>query len=463
MAPRLKLSTRYGINTAILIALAIGIVGIIQVLSYRHHWRKDFTENKRHSLSEQTLNVLGELDGKIKVTVFVSKGSPAYEEAQALFDLYKYESGQLEVERVDPVLNPRLANKYQVDSYGSPIVVFFENDTWREPTTELNEEAATNALIKVTRGEKKVVYFLTGHGEPSLEDADATGLTIVKKLLKDKNYESRELWLMRQEKVPDDCAVLVVCGPQKDIAEPELDSIKRFAEEGGRLFFLIDPNTAPSLTPFLEKYGIVLGDDVVVDRMSRLFGGDSLTPVLMTYSSQHPITRTFNIASFFAVARSVNTVETPGVRTTWLAKTGEGSWAESDIEALKEGIASFDPEKDTLGPITLAAVAEMDIPAAEAKEDGEAKQAAIVVFGDSEFTTNSRVNLSGNSNMFMNTINWLGEDEALIAIPPRETKSTPVMLTASQARMLFLLSVIVLPGIVFIGGIYAFVRRSRHP
>ena len=462
MAPRLKLSTRYGINTAILIALAIGIVGIIQVLSYRHHWRKDFTENKRHSLSEQTRNVLEELDGKIKVTAFASKGSPAYEETKALFDLYKYESDQLEVDLVDPDLNPNMANQYEVRSYGIP-VVFFESDAGREATTDLNEEAATNALIKVTRGEKKVVYFLTGHGEPSLEDADATGLTIIKKLLEDKNYEPRELLLMREEKVPDDCAVLVVCGPQKDIAEPELDSIRQFADEGGRIFFLIDPNTAPSLTPFLEGYGIALGDNVVVDRMSRLFGGDSLTPVLTTYSPQHPITRTFNVASFFAVARSVDTIEAPGIRTIWLAKTGEGSWAESDIEALKQGAASFDPEKDTPGPISLAAVAEMDIPAEEGEEEAEPKQAAIVVFGDSDFTTNTRVNLSGNSDMFMNTLNWLGQEEALIAIPPKETKSTPVILTASEARMLFLLSVIVLPGIVFSCGIYAFVRRSKHP
>ncbi len=462
MAQRLKLSTRYGMNTAILIVLAIGIFGIIQVLSYRHHWRKDFTENKRHSLSEQTRNVLGELDGKIKVTVFASKGSPAYEEAQALFDLYKYESDQLEVDLVDPMLNPNMAIEYDVRNYGIP-VVFFEGDIGREATTDLNEEAATNALIKVTRGEKKVVCFLTGHGEPSLDNTGEDGLSVVKKLLQDKSYEPRELLLMREEKAPDDCAVLVVCGPKKDLFEPELEAIKQYIEGGGKSAFLLDPNTAPSLTPFLEKFGIVLGDDVVVDRTSRLFGGDSLSPILTNYSAQHPITRTLNIASIFAVARSIETVEVPGIRTTWLAKTGEGSWAESDIEALKQGTASFDPEADTPGPITLVAVAEMDIPAAGEEDGSEAKQAAIVVFGDSEFTTNSRVNLSGNSVMFMNTLNWLGQEEALIAIPPKEAKTTPVVLTASEARMLFLLPVIILPGIVFIGGIYAFVRRSKHP
>ena len=104
----------------------------------------------------------------------------------------------------------------------------------------------------------------------------------------------------------------------------------------------------------------------------------------------------------------------------------------------------------------------MDITAEESEEEAGPKQAAIVVFGDSGITTNTRVNLSGNSDMFMNTLNWLGQEEALIAIPPKETKSTPVILTASEARMLFLLSVIVLPGIVFSGGIYAFVRRSKH-
>jgi ABC-type uncharacterized transport system involved in gliding motility auxiliary subunit len=460
MSTRLRLSTRYGMNTAVLIALVVGVVAIIEALSYGHNWRRDFTANKRHSLSDETRNVLSDLNERIKITVFIWKGNPAYEGAKDLFDLYKYESPMLEVNLIDPDLNPGLANEYEIRRYGLP-VAFVEGESGRETITRVDEEQVTNALIKVTRGEKKAVYFLTGHGEQSLDNSERSGLSFARTLLEDKNYDPQPLVLMRAEEVPEDCSVLVVPGPQKNLTEPELDAIGRYIEDGGRILFLIDPETASSLQPLLEEYGIVLGEDIVVDRLSRLFGGDYLTPVLTTYSG-HPITKDFNVASFFTIARSVSTRDAPRVRTTWLARTGEGSWAESDIDALREGTASFDPDKDKPGPISLAAVSEIE-PSEEREESAESAQAAIVVFGDSDFVTNAKINLSGNSDMFLNTVNWLGKEETLIAIRPKETKFSPVILTPADARLLFLLPVIVVPGIVLLGGVYAFVSRSRHP
>lgn len=458
MRARFRLSTRYGINTAILVALALGVAVLVEAFSYRHDWRKDFTETGRHSLSEQTVSVLRDLDEPIQVSVFVRKASPTYEEVKELFDLYEYRTDNFHLEIIDPDLNPARAREVDIMRYGS-VVAFFEGETGRETITDLTEEQITNALIKVTRGEKKKVYFLGGHGERLLDDREDGGLTVVKQLLTDKNYEPQPLMLMREESVPEDCAILVVAGPQTDLAGPEIESIERYIDQGGRALFLIDPETASSLKPLLEKYGIVLGDDYVVDRLSRLFGGDYLMPVPTTYSN-HPITRNFNIMAFFPVARSVSTGEATGVRASWLAKTGEGSWAETDLEALEKNRASFDPQRDIPGPVTLGVASEM---VSSDAAEGESGGGAIVVYGDSDFVTNSRINLSGNSYLFMNTINWLAREETLIAIPPKETKFSPVVLTAAEGRLLFLLPVVVLPGVVFLAAGFVFIRRSRHP
>lgn len=468
MAPRLKISTRYGINTAILIALAILIVGVVGALSYRHNWRKDFTENKRHSLSEQTVNVLRELGAEIKVTAFARKGGPDYEVMKALFDLYEYESKMIDVELIDPDLNPGRAREYEIGRYRPP-VAFFESGSGRETITTIDEEQATNALIKVSRGAKKAVYFLTGHGERRLEGDGDNDASAAAGLLRDKHYDPRELLLMRAEGVPEDCAILVVCGPQKDVTEPELDAMKKYIEAGGRALFLIDPEAAPSLKPFLEAYGITLGNDIIIDRLSRLFGGDYLMPIPTEYSS-HPITNNFNISSFFPVVRSVSPGEAPGAQTSWLLRTGDRSWAETDFEALRRGEATLGPD-DTPGPISLAAVSEIGFsepvpgqsPDQTPEQDVEESKAAVVVFGDSDFVSNARINLSGNADLFMNVMHWLGKEEKLIAIPPRKKDSAPLVLTAADARMLFVLSVIVLPAVVFAAGIFTFVRRSRHP
>ncbi|RJP22467.1 MAG: hypothetical protein C4520_08165 [Candidatus Abyssobacteria bacterium SURF_5] len=461
MSPRLRLSTRYGINTALAILMALGIVILIEAFSYRHNWRKDFTANKRHSLSEQTLNVLKELKDPVAVTVFVGKGSASYEEARELFDLYSRHAKALQVTIIDPDLTPDLAREAEIRRYGIP-VAFFETGTGRETVTDLDEEQVTNALIKVTRAEKKKVCFLEGHGEHPLDSTDAGGLSVSKKMLEDKNYQPETLLLMRAERVPDDCAILAVAGPQTDLAEAELQAIEQYLAAGGRVLFLVDPQMAPSLTPFLEKYGILLGNDIVVDRLSRLFGGDYLMPVLTTYSPSHPITSSFRIASFFSVARSVSVDDAAATQPSWLAKTGDGSWAETDMAALEKGTASFDSGKDVAGPISLAAAAEIAVSTDSEGETTEAKRGAVVVFGDSDFVTNAKIHLSGGADLFMNTMNWLGREEALIAIPPKERNFQPVMLTATDAKLLFVLPVIVLPGLVLIGGILAFVRRSRH-
>lgn len=461
MSMRLRSSTRYGINTALVIVIFLGIISLIGTLSYRHNWRKDFTANKRHSLSEQTRNVLKELSAPIRVTAFVWKGSSAYDEVKELLDLYKYESDMFNVALVDPDLDPRLANEYEIGKYQVP-VVFFEEEKGRETISDLTEEQATNALIKITRGKKKIVCFTTGHGERLLDSTDDSGLSIAQKLLENKNYDSRPLLLMREEKVPSDCDILVVCGPQENLTGPELQAMEDFLRKGGRVLVLIDPEESPTLKPFLKKYGIVLGEDIVIDRLSRLFGGDYLMPIPTSYST-HPITKNFNVTPFFPLARSISTTETPEASTTWLIQTGEGSWAETDMEALKEGKATFDPERDTEGPVSLAAISEMRSAESNETEPKESSNGAIVVFGDSDFVVNSRINLSGNSEMFMNTTNWLAREENLIAIPPKEKSFSPVVLTASEARALFVLPVIMLPGMVLVVAVYVFVRRSRHP
>ncbi len=461
MNSRLRLSTRYGINTAIAIALVMLIVGLVEAFSYRHNWRKDFTANKRHSLSEQTLNVLKDMKERLKVTAFALKSDPSYEEMKQLLDIYQYDSKMLDVNIVDPDLSPSLANQYDIRRHGVP-VAFLEGQKGRETVTTFDEEHLTNALIKITRGKKKIVYFLTGHGEKSLDDPEENGISALKRMLEEKNYEPTILMLIRAERVPDDCAVLIVAGPQKDMLPPEMDSIQKYIQTGGRVLFLIDPETGPSLTPFLEKYGIVLGNDIVIDRLSRLFAGDYFTPLLTTYS-EHPVTRSLGAAAFFPLARSVSTREAAGVHATWLAKSGEGSWAETDLEGLKKNKAAFDAGKDVPGPVPLAAVSEMDASEEELGKQTETANAAIVVFGDSDFITNGRLNLQANAELFMNAVYWLGREETLIAIPPKQAKFSPVVLTPADARMLFFLPVIVLPGAVLFAGIYVFLRRSRHP
>ena len=80
---------------------------------------------------------------------------------------------------------------------------------------------------------------------------------------------------------------------------------------------------------FLADYGFKLENDIVVDTVSRLLGGDYFMPVVSEYEP-HAITDKFGYATFFPFARSVEIAETKpeGATLTALAKTSPNSWSE---------------------------------------------------------------------------------------------------------------------------------------
>jgi ABC-type uncharacterized transport system involved in gliding motility auxiliary subunit len=84
-----------------------------------------------------------------------------------------------------------------------------------------------------------------------------------------------------------------------------------------------------------------------------------------------------------------------------------------------------------------------------------------VAYGTAAFAANNYLNLSGNKDLFLNSISWLAEEEDLISIRPREAKSTPVILTARQGQAAFWVGVIVPPAVVLLAGVGVGIRRRR--
>jgi ABC-type uncharacterized transport system involved in gliding motility auxiliary subunit len=156
----------------------------------------------------------------------------------------------------------------------------------------VEETTLTNAILKVTRNTTKVAYFVTGRGEPALTDSDRTGYSVAKQALEDQNYTVQELVLARQSQVPDDAAVVIVAGPRRDLLESETEALSTFLGRGGHLFMMLDPDTVPGVVAFVKRYGIEVGNDVVIETnpLGRLVGGDYLMPVVMAYE-RHAITK----------------------------------------------------------------------------------------------------------------------------------------------------------------------------
>jgi len=461
-------SAMYGANLAIVTLALIGILTIVNILAAKYHQRKDLTHSGMYSLASQTVKLLEGLDKDVNVLAFFKDDGGDRGVVEDLLEEYKFISDKFKVQFIDPDKNPAITKRYGVTNYGT---VVLESGDKLERIVEggnTSEESVTNALLRVIREGKKKIYFIEGHGEADLEDADRTGYSQAKAMLENQNYEVAVLFLMREEEVPEDCALLIAGGPEKEFIESELETLNRYLERAGKALFMLDPAPSAGLKDFLEDWGVEVGDDVVVDvsPAGRLFGAGEFLPMAMSYP-EHPITEDFRVATIFPYVRSVSASDAspPGVTAQSLAQTSQQSWAETGPVT---GEVSYNEGEDRLGPISLAVAvtaeakeAPSDTAAMGGGKSGEESkpQTRLVVVGDSEFASNALIASSGNGDFFLNIVSWLVEEEELISIRPKDPEDRRVTLTAGQTKIVMYLSLLILPLSVLVLGVGVWLKR----
>jgi ABC-type uncharacterized transport system involved in gliding motility auxiliary subunit len=463
-------AARYGAGSAAGVILVLGILVIAAMLSRSHHIRWDMTSNQRYSLAPQTLKILKGLSEDVEALAFYSPDMPQTREIKDLLDQYSLATPRFSYDIVDPDRHPSRAEAAGVNRYDTLVITSGDKS---EKIMNAGEAKVTNAILRITQPGKKRVYFLTGHGEKAIDDDGKGGYSRVKTTLENQNYDVKPLLLMQAEGVPHDAAVLVIAGPTGDLLASEREAIGQYLNKGGRVLFMLDPRQTPELALWLGEYRVDVGDDMIVDKMSRLFGADYLMPLVAQYGN-HPITDGFSIASFFPLARSVSTADrsVDGISVEKLAETSDQAWAEKDLDRLTRGEAAFDPDVDKAGPVSVAVVGTVVRPGLpDTAENGgdlentenPTRDGKFVVFGDSDFASNNYKDMQGNGDLFLNSVSWLAEEGDLTALRPRETDARPLVLSAVEARLAFWLPVVVIPlAVLFIAGIILSGRRKHQ-
>jgi ABC-type uncharacterized transport system involved in gliding motility auxiliary subunit len=262
-------SVRYGVNSVVAAVLVIGVIGVVEALSYRHNARLDLTENRRHSLSSQTIQMLQGLKTRVNAVAFYRSDQPGKRVVEDLFKQYaRYAGDNFAWKSVDPDRDPALARTMGVEAYGTTVL---EAGGRTEKVQDADqEEKLTNALVKVLRESKRVLYVVQGHGEHDLASSEQRGFSEAKDALEKANYEVKPLALARQGKVPDDAAVVIVAGPRTDLLGPEVDALDGYLGRGGKVLAMVNPpfperNQPESLRKLLAGWGVTLDDDLVIE------------------------------------------------------------------------------------------------------------------------------------------------------------------------------------------------------
>jgi ABC-type uncharacterized transport system involved in gliding motility auxiliary subunit len=468
---------RYGTSAILSSVFAIAILALLAFVANRYPQRFDWSEQQVHSLSDQTLKVLGALDRDVDVLALYSPLDAA--PVRELLDRYDYASERFNVEFADPNERPELLGRYGItpEKLGRGLVRVALGEESVE-LQEVSEENVTNVMVKLSRTGEKKVYFLEGHNERAIEAEDAAdkeSYARAAEALRNENYRVESLLLAAQGEVPADADVVIIAGATRPLLSTESEALERYLERGGALLVLIDPRARTDLVEDVRRWGVDVGDDIVVDRTLALFGR-ATSPFAGSYDPDHEITADMREPTLFHVARSVRRGDDDGGLAE-IVFTGDASWAERDLERFYgEGTAEQDDD-DLPGPVAIAVAGTPRVARAEAPEeapdeadeagDDAAEESApeprLVVFGDSDFASSELIEAYRNRDLFVNTVNWLMGDVEAISVRPNRSRASRFQLTSEQFLTIRSLSVFVLPEALAVMGVFTWWARRRAP
>jgi hypothetical protein len=205
----------------------------------------------------------------------------------------------------------------------------------------------------------------------------------------------------------------------------------------------------------LTKFGLMIRNDVIVDRLSTVQGTDASILLVEKFNKDNPITKNFKSRVIFPLASSILKINNENYKISPLAFSTQfpGSWAESDTYSLLKGRVTYSSE-DLKGPVTMAMTS-------ESKTNALDFQTKIFVVGTSRFILNGYQNQTPNFNLFLNAISWVVDDNAIISMSRPELQEEKIYMSDKQIKLIWYLSILLIPLFMGILSIVTYRKRAR--
>jgi hypothetical protein len=471
-AAGLKLPIRIGstsrvVTTVLVVGAALGIVILANVALFRHDAYLDLTREKAFTPSTEARDLVLALKEPVDVAYFYQKQNPGARALTAMLRQLERQNANLRVQLIDADQNPALASGLGVRTYNSAVI---RAGGRRIEVVTTDDREIALGLLRLMRRRELVVCFASGHGEYDIDNFefhthfegaqshnhDASGLAVVqmeqhglgrlRRALEKLGLVARKVSFATGQPIPDDCAVLVEANPRTPYGPRESELLRRYLERGGSAMILVEPDYVidDGMTAVLARAGIRIGDGVIVDPKDHYFTDEQM--IAVTRYGTHPVTRGLSL-SFYPGARPLETVAALDVRVVPLAVSSAESYIISDRLGKRK-------DSET-GPPAARIVAL----ASEGRMAEAAKPFRLIVAGDADFASNSFFPYLGNSDVVLAGIAWLTREERAPTMKPPVEVLPTVTLTSAQMRNIFIVTVLLMPGLVAFAGVAMWWRR----
>ena len=430
--------------------LALILCALIAWLSTQYRTAFDWTASGRNSLSDTSLAALETLEQDVLFTIFAREDRIEGRVVGELVRRYQAHNARLQVEYVNPDLNPQALRSLGITRAGTVRVRYGERS---KIVDRPSEQMLTNALVELIRARTPLVVYMTGHGERSLNGRANHELGRFGTTLSSKGIKTVPLALAEAGAVPGNTDLLVVASPLVDLLSEEVAQIQAFVENGGNLLWLLDPGPWRGLEPLATFLGIDQVPGTLVDQAAKQFvrgGQGALSYVLVSKYGSHATVNGFNLLTVFPGAAALKVEPSAGFQATPFIMSSVNVWAE--LGPLK-GAVTYDADSEQRGPFALG------FALSRAAKSGEQR---IAVVGDGDFLSNSALGNSGNLDLGLRLVEWLVGADQLVSVPARTDPDNTLVLDNTIAAAIGLSFLFGLPLLLFLAALIVWLRRKNR-
>jgi hypothetical protein len=482
--------TTIRLNVALQVVAMLVLLIAVNYFSFNHYARADFSRSQKFQLSEQTRRVLRELKKPVRITVFFSPTvrspeSGLFPDVQNLLkELIFSGRNKIEVEYVDPTRNlsraRELQEQYKFSVSENILILDYDGRSKFVPVSDMadfdmspvesgdpprllafkGEQALTNGMIALLSPERLKVYFLQGHGEPTI--GERTPLSVFKDYVERQNVSVAPLSFASLDAVPADCAALILIAPQFDVEEREATILEKYWKEKGRLLVLLDPKVkTPRLTSLLKQAGVIPVDDRVLRTVRLPFATGILRDVTAEFLPKNAITKRMAGINILlpGATQSLDIgdaqAQAAGVQIWPLIRASDEFWGETDyVTDDKKGVR-YEEGKDFGQPLYVALAAARG----GVNDDRvEVESAKLIAVGSCEFALDAALNQQG-LDFLLSSTNWLLDRGQFTGVMPKTVRHFSLNLTDAQLGSIAFYTMVVMPGIAALAGLLVWWRR----
>ena len=437
----------------------VAVLVLANLIIQNYDFKYDLTKEKFYSLSEQSLKIINDLKEKINIYVLSAPEENNFM-VNKLLEKYKSKNINLEYKSQEKVsvFKKKFENGGEIPD-GSIIVEaknkfkiikpedFFEYDidytTFQQKLKGINiEPEITNAIYYVTNDFSPKIYKLIGHGEEDLND-------IYKKQIEFAGYELKDLDLLNEKKVPDDCEILFITTPEKDWTEQEKNLIDDYLSEHSVIIFMDLTNKSfENVNALTKKYGFEFRNNLVIENSGENFLRDYKTYLIPNYTQNEICDKLqdkkYKLLVPFCQHIFINHDDNIKV----LLESSKDSYAKINPDSKNIEKA----KNDLSGPLNLAICFSKD-------------KTKIIAVG-SKYILDPEINnfvRGSNLDFLISALNNLcANKNKSLYVPPKNYDNKYISFTHNQALIISFTSIIIIPLIIFVVGLIIIKKRQNQ-